>query len=188
MSLLAKIESILFVASKPLSTRVLAEALQKNEVEVEEAVETLKMKYNHPESGIHVLSEGKNVQFSTNPENGEFIRTFLKQEIAGELTKAQLETLTVIGYRGPVSRSEIEQIRGINCAVILRNLLMRGLIEENTSDAVVPVYTLSFEALAHLGIHSVNELPEYENLHSHEYIAQALEQGEKKEETEISQS
>lgn len=176
MSLLSKIESILFVASKPLSIHTLAESLQKNEVEVEEALETLKMKYNQPDSGIHILSEGKNVQFSTNPENGEFIRTFLKQEIAGELTKAQLETLTVIGYRGPVSRSEIEQIRGINCAVILRNLLMRGLIEESGNDTLVPLYSLSFEALSHLGIHDVTELPEYETLHAHEYIEGILDE------------
>ena len=182
MSLLSKLESILFVASKPLSVSTLAQSLQKNEVEVEEAIETLKMKYNQPESGIHILSEGKSVQFSTNPENGEVIQVFLKQEIAGELTKAQLETLTVIGYRGPVSRSEVEQIRGINCAVILRNLLMRGLIEES-NEGLVPLYSLSFEALSHLGIHAVIELPEYETLHAHEYIESALVKSEEKEET-----
>lgn len=174
MSLLSKIESILFVASKPLSISTLAKSLEKNEVEVEEAVETLRMKYNHEESGIHLLLDGKNIQFTTNPENGELIRGFLKQEIAGELTKAQLETLTVIGYRGPVSRSEIEQIRGMNCSVILRNLMMRGLIEEQSHDTLVPLYTLSFEALSHLGIHSVEELPEYETLHAHEYIQAAI--------------
>jgi len=185
MSLLSKLESILFVASKPLSIATLAKSLEKNEVEVEEAVETLKMKYNQPDSGIHILSEGKSVQLSTNPENGEVIQAFLKQEIAGELTKAQLETLTVIGYRGPVSRSEIEQIRGINCAVILRNLLMRGLIEEQNNDTLVPVYTLSFEALSHLGIHSVADLPEYETLHAHEYI-QAVVTGN--EDTQVQES
>lgn len=170
MSLISKIESILFVASKPLAFSVIAKTLEKNEVEVEEAVETLRRKYNQDDSGIHVLLDGKSVQLSTNPENGEIIRGFLKQEIAGELTKAQLETLTVIGYRGPVSRGEVEQIRGMNCSIILRNLLMRGLIEENSHDTVVPLYSLSFEALAYLGIHSVNELLEYEMLHAHEYI------------------
>ncbi len=184
MSLLSKLESILFVASKPLSIHTLAQTLEKNEVEVEEAVETLKMKYNQPDSGIHILSEGRSVQFSTDPENGEVIQSFLKQEIAGELTKAQLETLTVIGYRGPVSRSEIEQIRGINCAVILRNLLMRGLIDEQNNDTLVPVYSLSFEALSHLGIHSVADLPEYETLHAHEYIVSAIAEKEELENKE----
>lgn len=174
MSLPSKLESILFVASKPLSISVLAKAVEKNEVEVEEAIETLRMKYNHAESGIHLLLDGKSVQFSTNPDNGELIRAFLKQEIAGELTKAQLETLTVVAYRGPVSRSEIEQIRGMNCSVILRNLLMRGLIEEQTNDTLVPLYSVSFEALSHLGIHAVEELPDYETLHAHEYIQAAL--------------
>ncbi len=181
MSLLSKIESILFVASKPLSVKTLAKALEKNEVEVEEALETLKMKYNHAESGIHVLSEGSMIQLSTNPEHGEIIQSFLKQEISGELTKAQLETLTVVAYRGPVSRGEIEQIRGMNCSVILRNLMMRGLIEESSENSLVPVYSLSLEALSHLGIHSVQELPDYATLHAHEYIQVALEGNEQQE-------
>ena len=177
MSLLSNLESILFVAGKPLSLVKLAIALAAEPVMVEETIEILKAKYNHNDSGIHIIVDNGLVQLCTNPQNGEAIRTFLKEEIAGELTKAQLETLTVIAYRGPVGRLEIEQIRGVNCALILRNLMVRGLVEERAenSSSLVPLYVLSFDALGHLGLRSPTELPDYESLHKHEHIETALQ-------------
>lgn len=173
MELAHKIESMLFVASKPVSFRVLAKAAGVSERDIAAAVEDLKARYNHDASGIHVLTIDDEVRMSTNPDNISAIEGFVKDEIAGELTMAQLETLTVIAYRGPVTRPELEQIRGVNCALILRNLLMRGLIEEK-GDGIFPSFTLSFEALRHLGIRDVSELPEYEALHEHEHLEKAL--------------
>lgn len=176
MHILGRVESILFVASKPLSLAVISRSLGVDEVAVEEALETLKMKYNRDDSGIQILSEGDSVLMSTNPEFHDVVEKFVKAEISEELTKAQLETLTVVAYRGPVTRPELEQIRGVNCSLILRTLLMRGLIEEKeTKESLMPQYTVSFEALQRLGIHSVSELPEYETLHSHEHIEQILQ-------------
>ena len=176
MSLLSQIESILFVAPKPLTIKQIVKATQKNVVEVEEALETLKMKYNHDDQGIHLLHEADQFQMSTNPANIEVVDLFIKDEVSGELTKAQLETLTVIAYRGPITKPELEQIRGVNCTLILRNLQMRGLTEEgDTQDKILPVYNLSINALRHLGINSASDLPDYETLHSHEFIEKALE-------------
>lgn len=176
MNLISQIESILFVASKPLKIKQIAKAVQKNESEVESALENLQTKYNVDNSGIHVLSENGVYQMSTNADNSEVVDLFIKDEVSGELTKAQLETLTVVAYRGPVTRAELEQIRGVNCAVILRNLLMRGLVEEHDSpDKILPVYNLTVEALRHLGVLSVKELPDYESLHTHEFIESVLE-------------
>ncbi|MBU2542748.1 SMC-Scp complex subunit ScpB [Patescibacteria group bacterium] len=176
MLLLSQIESILFVASKPISIKQIIKATQKNMVEVEEVLEILKMKYNHRDSGIHILNEGDQFQMATNPVNSEVVSLFIKDEVSGELTKAQLETLTVIAYRGPITKPELEQIRGVNCTLILRNLLLRGLIEENESqDKILPVYSLSVEALRHLGIDSASDLPDYEELHKHEFVEKALE-------------
>lgn len=176
MSLLSQIESILFVASKPLNTRQIAKAVQKKETEVEEAIENLKVKYNHDESGVHILSVDDNIQMSTNSQNSAVVDLFVKDEVSGELTKAQLETLTVVAYRGPVTRPELEQIRGVNCAVILRNLQMRGLVEESEkTDKILPVYTLSLDALSYLGLKSLQELPDYEILHKHEFIEDVLQ-------------
>lgn len=175
MSVLSQIESILFVASKPLSFVVIAKALGKPEREVEEAVAALKRRYNTEQSGIHILQEGKLVQMATNASNAAAVEGFIKDEISGELTKAQLETVTVIAYRGPITRPELEQIRGVNCALILRNLLVRGLIDEQEDKGkLTPVYALSFSALRELGIKAVTELPDYDSLHAHEHIERAL--------------
>lgn len=175
MSLLSQIESILFVASKPLSNKAVAKTLRIDISKVEDALETLKLKYNQPESGIHILFDDEAVQMATNPDNATAIDSFVKDEISGELTRPQLETLTVAAYRGPITRPELEQIRGVNCALILRNLMVRGLVEESDdAEKLMPVYSLTFEALRHLGVMSVAELPEYADLHAHEHIEQAL--------------
>ncbi len=171
MSIESQIEAILFVASKPLSTKVLARALGKKEDEIVEALEHLNVRYNTEHSGIHILSQGDDVMMGTNPSHREVIEEFVKDEVAGELTKAQLETLTVIAYRGPITRPELEQIRGVNCALILRNLSMRGLIEEKEdASQLTVVYTLSFDAFRHLGIDTPAELPEYASLHAHPHL------------------
>ena len=173
--LLSHIESILFVASKPLSADVIAKALGKQEGDILEAIETLKLKYNQADSGIHILEINSLFQMGTNPENSAVIEGFIRNEVAGELTKAQLETLTVIAYRGPITRPELEQIRGVNCALIIRNLLIRGLIEEGESaDKMMNVYSLSFDALRHLGVTSPSDLPAYDTLHAHPHVEAAL--------------
>jgi len=177
MNVLSQIESILFVASKPLAPKVIAKALGVSVATVEDALETLKLKYNRADCGIHILFDDESVQFGTNPDNTAAIDSFVKDEVSGELTRPQLETLTVIAYRGPITRPELEQIRGVNCALILRNLMVRGLVEEGEdADKLMPVYRLSFDALRHLGVASVERLPEYNALHAHEHIEQALKQ------------
>ncbi|MBI5222644.1 MAG: SMC-Scp complex subunit ScpB [Candidatus Magasanikbacteria bacterium] len=169
MNLNSQIESILFVASKPLTAKQIARAIQQKAADVEMALEDLKAKYNQPASGLRVLHEGDNYQMATNPENSAVVEMFIKDEAAGELTRPQLETLTVIAYRGPITRPELEQIRGVNCAIILRNLLIRGLIDEHDDEKkILPVYSLSMEAVRHLGVNTVSELPDYETLHRHE--------------------
>ena len=180
MNLLSQIESILFVASKPLSAKDISKAVKEKETEVRTVLEDLQVKYNGDASGIHVLIEGDKYQMSTNPDNLEVVDLFIKDEAAGELTRAQLETLTVIAYRGPVTRPELEQIRGVNCSLILRNLLIRGLIEEQDGEnKLLPVFTLSMEAMRHLGIKTTNELPDYDKLHAHEYVVNVLDQEKK---------
>ena len=177
MALLSKIESILFVASKPLTEKKLATTLGVSEEKIKDTLETIKMKFNQEGSGIYLLWSENSVQLSTNPQNAEEVSQFVKNEIVGELTKAQLETLTVIAYRSPISKPEVEQIRGVNCAVILRNLLVRGLVSEyDDKEKIMPVYTLSTAALAHLGITSVQDLPDYQNLSTHQNIEYTLDQ------------
>ena len=172
----SKIESILFVASKALSMEQIAKVIGAKKNDVQDVLIDLVKKYNESNSGIVILSENGKYQMASNPNNFEVLENFIKVEITNELTRAQLETLTLVAYRGPITRPELEQIRGVNCAVILRNLLIRDLIvESEDKEKALPAYSLSIEALRHLGIKSVKELPNYESLAQHEYLEKIME-------------
>lgn len=175
-NLVSKLESILFVASKPLTIKKLSKILQVSEEEITGAMEHLKSKYNLTSSGIVLLHNNEEWQLVSHPENREVAEHFIKAEISGELTRPQLETLTVVSYCGPITKPELEQIRGVNCSLILRNLLMRGLVKESESGSdLIPSYEVTIEYLQHLGISSLEELPEYQSLHNHEFITKSLE-------------
>lgn len=177
MMLLSKIETILFVASKPLGLKKIAKVLGVDESAVLLNMEELRKKYNHPESGIVVLENNSEWQMVSNPDNREAAENFLKAEVSGELTRPQLETLTVVSYCGPITKPELEQIRGVNCSLILRNLMMRGLVKELEDPAkLMPSYEVTMDCIRHLGLDSLNALPDYDKLHAHEYLAQILEQ------------
>src|SRR3990167_1554515 len=175
-SLFSRLESLLFVASKPLSTKEIARSLSVSIQEVDDVVSRLQVKFSHEDSGLHIVMNGSEVQMQTNPANAQDVERFVKYEISGELTKAQLESLTIIAYRGTITRPELEQIRGVNCAVILRTLQMRDLVIEENDEYVVQRFRISLAALAHLGVHTPEELPEYAEIHTHQHIDQALQQ------------
>lgn len=173
--LAAKIESVLFLSARPISFGKLAKLLQVKEGEVRTAVEELALARNRAEYGIHVVIADHAVELGTNPEHAEVLKRLAKEETESELTRPQLETLTIIAYRGPITKPEIEHIRGVNCTLIVRNLLMRGLIVEKEDDVrLQPVYSLSSEMLRHMGLHSVDELPDYGELHQNAKIDQLL--------------
>lgn len=175
MSLTTQLEAVLFVASKPLSTKKLCEALGDASEAVLQALEILRQKYVGEESGVHLVHAGEEWQLVTNPTERSIAERFMKAEISGELTKPQLETLTVISYCGPITRPELEQIRGVNCSLILRNLLMRGLIKESDElTALVPTYFVTIDYLRALGLARVEDLPRYSELHNHEFVIRAL--------------
>ena len=179
MSMIPHIEAILFAAGSPVTVKQLAKALQKQEPDIEDALELVQKKHAEGDSGLMIVRTHDGAQMVSKAEYAPVVEAFTKDEIAGELTKAQLETLTVVAYRGPVTRPELEEIRGVNCALILRNLLVRGLIDEGDMEGKLGrVYTLSADALRHLGVGSALELPEYEALHAHPHIERVLEEGE----------
>jgi len=117
---------------------------------------------DYAERGIQILKIDDEYQMSTGPDNAKLIRDFVKDETTGELTRPSLETLTIIAYRGPITKAELEQIRGINCSLILRNLLIRGLVEAKGDGG--QKYNITFDFLRFLGVKSVVELPDYEKL------------------------
>lgn len=177
--LFSQLESILFVAGKPLSEKKLLKILNVRPEELGSALAHLSAKYGNEDSGVVLLHNNEEWQLASNPENKELAELFVKAELTGELTRPQLETLTVISYCGPITKPELEQVRGVNCSLILRNLLMRGLVKESDSESLLPSYEVTMEYLQHLGIMSLEELPEYSTLHNHEFITKNLESEKK---------
>ncbi|MFH1292169.1 MAG: SMC-Scp complex subunit ScpB [bacterium] len=168
--MLSQIESILFIASKPLEAKKIANALRIEKKQATDNLIELREKYNHPGSGIIILQNGEQWQMVASPDNREAAEKFLKAEVSGELTRPQLETLTVISYCGPITKPELEQIRGVNCSIILRNLLVRGLIcEVGKIDGLLPEFQVSMDYLRYMGLKKVEDLPDYEKLHNHPY-------------------
>ena len=100
----------------------------------------------------------------TAKELSSLIQVITQENISTDLGKSGLETLSIILYRGPISRTDIDYIRGVNSQFIIRNLLVRGLIErvDNPKDSRSYLYTSSLELLAHLGLSKVTDLPDYE--------------------------
>lgn len=177
MNLTSKIESLLFIASKPLSLKKIAELLDVEKEEAALAVNDLKEKYNQEGNGIKILQEKEEIQMATDPQNSNLVKEFIKDETTGELTRPSLEALTIIAYRGPITKLELEQIRGVNCSLILRNLLLRGLIkEEEDKEKLQNVYSITFDFLRFLGVENVAGLPDYEKLHSHNLLEKLLEE------------
>jgi len=174
VTLEAKIEALLAVAPRPLSVKKLAELTASGKDEVRQAVESLAQRYKSAGSGVVVVRVDEEVRLASAPETAKVVEDFVKDETTGELTRPQLETLTVIAYRGPVSKAEVEQIRGVNCTIILRNLMMRGLIDEKEGDGL-PSYSVSMEFMRFLGAASVAELPDYETLRRDKRIEDILE-------------
>ena len=159
MNLKSIIESILFAYGDPISIKKLAKAVNAHEEKVLQALKELKDDYKN--RGLSLVEKDSNWQLGSNPENAQFVEQLVKSEFSEELSKAALETLAVVAYKGPLTRAEIEFIRGVNSSFTLRNLLMRGLVEriDNPKDARSYLYLLSFKFLEHLGLSSIEELP-----------------------------
>ena len=171
MELTKLIESILFVTPKPLSYKKLALLTSTSQKEVEDAVAFLSERFSAERSGIILLTVEDKVSLASHPDAQAIIKEYLKEEILGELTRPALETLSVVAYRGPVGKHQIEEIRGVNCTLALRNLMIRGLVDvhpSSTPDA--KVYTVSFDFLRHLGVASTDKLPQYMQLQEREPV------------------
>jgi segregation and condensation protein B len=172
---ISKLESILFIANRPLSVKRLMEICDATKEEVEGALTAISEGYLRDNRGLRLVRSGNEVQLTTAPENAGLMQEFLRDETTGELSRPSLETLTIIAYRGPLTKPELEQVRGVNCSMILRNLLMRGLIEiEGDAQDLTSRYRVTIDFIRFLGVGSVEELPDYEKLRSHENVLKAV--------------
>lgn len=160
----SQILSILFVASKPVSLKELEEALEISGAEIKTAIAELVAQ--NQTSGIILLSHNDKLQLASNPDNSSKVKKFLSLELREKLTDAALETLAIILYKQPVSKAEIENIRGVNSQYTLRHLLIRGLIEkiQSSTDRRMQLYKTTLEFMQHLGIKDMKDLPDFEEL------------------------
>lgn len=160
------VESVLFISGEPMKISKISKIIEVSKEDVENALMLLSGDYSSQKRGIVILRKEDEVQMATNPDNAEYVDKVVKSDLQEALSNASLEVLSIIAYRGPISRTEIEAIRGVNCTYTLRNLLMRGLIEriDNPKDLRGYVYKISFEFLKKLGIDNVNKLPDFDNL------------------------
>ena len=157
----AKIEAILFYKGEPVSFTELSKILSIPEPEIIIGLNELELELQN--GGLVLLRDGNFASLGTKPEVSKIIEDVRKEELSRELGKAGLETLSVILYKGAVSRKEIEFIRGVNCNFILRNLLIRGLIEkvQSPNEKKSFVYKPTVELFAFLGISKNEDLPEF---------------------------
>ncbi|MCD6149536.1 SMC-Scp complex subunit ScpB [bacterium] len=166
------IESLLFVSGEPVKISKLAKITQAPAPSIENAIMELSGEYLGKKRGIVIIKKDNEVQLATSPDNSLYSGKLVESELKESLSRVSLEVLSVIAYRGPITRSDIEAVRGVNSSFTLRNLLMRGLIErvENSKNKRQYLFRISFDFLKKLGLSSVKELPDYEKVSKDERV------------------
>lgn len=164
LSLDAKIEGVLFWKGEPMRIKKLSQILNSAENDILLSLEILKKKFEG--RGLTLVFKDDEVMIGTAPQMSVIVETLTKEELVKDLGKAGLETISIILYKGPISRAEIDYIRGVQSNFILRNLLVRGLIEKisKPDDHRSFLYTPSFELLSYLGLSKIEDSPEYEKV------------------------
>ncbi len=160
------IETLLFIVGEPLDTEDIKKVTAATEMELWQAVEILENKYA-PESGILLKKFGTKLQLCTNPKNAQYVEDLLNPIQKKSLSQSALEVLSIIAYRQPVTRGEIEQIRGVKCDYSVMSLKQKGLICEMGHKDVIgrPVLFGTTDLfLRHFGLSSLDDLPMQEDL------------------------
>jgi segregation and condensation protein B len=161
----SQIEAILFAAGDPVTLAQLAEALEINEGELSTSLDELRVSLAN--RGLRLVEANQTIGLVTAPEATEAVERFLGAQARTELTKPALETLAIIAYKQPATKTQIEEIRGVASDQTIKNLLIRGLIVEN-GQADEPgrptLYSTSHKFLQLLGLSHVNDLKPLEEL------------------------
>ena len=161
------IEAILFVAGEGVQYYDIAEKLEITEKEVKKAVEELKDRYESQKSGIKVITYNNKVQLSTNQDYINEVTVVLNPIKEKQLTKAVLEVLAIIAYKQPVTRLEIEQVRGVNCdyaVQVLQNFKLIDVVGRKDVVGKPLLYGTTDEFLKRFELNSIEDLPDYEEL------------------------
>lgn len=153
------IEAVLFYKATPQKKTSLQKLFGMEDSEEWQAgLERLRSRLQS--GALRLIETDTELALTTAPEFGEFIETLRKSELKGDIGKAGAETLAIILYREPVTRAEIDRIRGVNSSFIIRNLLVKGLIEREAISNTFQ-FRITPELLQHLGVTSKTELPRF---------------------------
>ena len=161
-TLVGRIEAILFVAGEPVRTEDLARALQVTGAELDKALDELRDEYDFNQRGFCLKRFGHQVQLATRALYAGDVVRLLQPVQKQSLSQAAMETLAVVAYRQPVTRAEVEQVRGVKCDYSIQSLVNKQLIQEvGRKDALGrPIlYGTTDTFLSHFGIASLEELP-----------------------------
>lgn len=161
-NLSAQIEGLLFVSSRLVGVNQLAKTLEVSESAVETALANLENHYKTAGHGLRLMWIKSRVQLTTAPEISKFVEKFLDLETTTTFSQAALETLAIIAYKQPVTRPEVDVIRGVNSDGVMRTLLSKGLVEElgRADTPGRPIYYgTSPEFLQYFGLESLDMLP-----------------------------
>lgn len=158
LSLEQKLEGLLFYKGTPQKITSLCEVFAVSQGELNEAAARLTERLQS--GATRLIMTNQELQLVLASEFDEFIESVRRDELKRDIGKAGAETLAIVLYRGPISRPEIDRIRGVNSAFILRNLLMRGLIER-TQSGRTHEFDITPALLAHLGVTNKQSLPDH---------------------------
>jgi segregation and condensation protein B len=165
MNLKSILESILFVNEKPVLVDEICQALDLEKKEIIASLEELQKDYQENNSGLCIVSVAGGYQMCTSPQNSEWIKKLYKERFKHRLSSASLEILSIIAYKQPVTRLEMESIRGVNCDQVIRGLTHLGLIKIKGRKDVIGrpfLYGTTRRFLEYFGLNSLSELPKLE--------------------------
>ncbi len=186
------VEGLLFASGEPISIDKLSDLLSCSKEEIENSISELLNDYQQEKRCFDIIKNGSEnkilYQIVTNKNISSLVQKLNNTVLEGELTKSALDVLSIVMYRAPLNRSEIDDIRGVNSSYILRSLVLRGLINryQNPERRNEYLYEPSFELLKHLGINDTSCLPDFEELHNSslkDLIQESLDLDKEKSET-----
>jgi segregation and condensation protein B len=164
MTLAQSIVAILFFRGEPVPLQDLATELQVDIGTIQELLASVHALVEP--TGLAIIETDSTIELRTGVAASALIERIRKDELSKDLGKAALETLSILLYKGPSTRAEVDYIRGVNSTAILRNLMIRGLIdkEQHPSDQRSFVYKPTVDLLAHMGISRLQDLPSYADI------------------------
>ncbi|HPW34368.1 MAG TPA: SMC-Scp complex subunit ScpB [Candidatus Paceibacterota bacterium] len=161
-SLVSALEAVLFIFGEAVDIKKLSNILSVSEEEVLVAAKDLSSQLSSSDRGIMLMEKEGKYMLSTKPQHALLIEKFVTENLKEDLTPAALETLSIVAYFGPLTRAQIDYLRGVNSSFILRSLLIRGLVERKTGKGLAFNYEVTFDFLKFLGINHVSKMPQYD--------------------------